>query len=652
MHRPIVLCGLGRMGVRVLEYLRAVGRPVVVVDTVCKPGDSRLADVRLVVGDCRRREVLEEAGVAGAAGVLVLTNDDLLNITTALMVRGLNPEVRIVLRMFNQNLLGRLGQAVHNVFALSTSQLTAPLLAMIATSGQGLGAFRIEGLENGHRQVVEVTVAPGSDLRGRTLGRVTAPREVAVLAHLRPSGDDRLLLEVDLEAPLEAGDRLLLCGEPHALAPLLLGKAEADAVDLRWAGWLRRMGRVGWRTLAEMEPAVLVCTGVLLAVLVVSMLILRFGVTKYSVPTALLRAVSIMATGASLHDEDFDELPHLQVFVSFLRIFGALLIAAFTAIVTNYLLRARLGGALEFRRIPDGGHIVVCGLSTIGFRVIEELLALKERVVVIERNSANRFVPTARRLGAAVIIGDAAVAETLRQAHAGSARAAMAITNNDMTNLEVALLVRELNPKQRVVLLMTDPQFAQMLRDAADVRFALSVPALSAPAFVAGLFGDRVASVFLMRERLFAAIDLIINPADPFTGHTVRALAVDYRLQPLTLLRPDGSTPRPVLAARLEAGDRLVGIVALKDLERLLRRQPCSAAYTVEVSAFPLPARGWLAGLLRATNHLDPAEADKALEQLPLRLAGGLTRGQAEDLFAQLVRERITARVSAADASN
>ena len=62
-------------------------------------------------GDCRRRDVLEAAGVADCGGVLVLTNDDLLNVSTALTTRSLNPDVRIVVRMFNHNLLGRLGKA-------------------------------------------------------------------------------------------------------------------------------------------------------------------------------------------------------------------------------------------------------------------------------------------------------------------------------------------------------------------------------------------------------------------------------------------------------------------------------------------------------------------------------------------------------------
>ena len=140
----------------VLEYLQAAGLTVVVVDTACPADDPRLRGARLVSGDCRRREVLEAAGIADAGGVLLLTSDDQLNITAALVVRALNPETRVVLRMFNESLIGRLGQAVQNVYALSTSLLTAPILALTALTGQGLGIptcdqliLRIEQLDKG-----------------------------------------------------------------------------------------------------------------------------------------------------------------------------------------------------------------------------------------------------------------------------------------------------------------------------------------------------------------------------------------------------------------------------------------------------------------------------------------------------------------------
>jgi Trk K+ transport system NAD-binding subunit len=645
MKRPIILCGLGRMGAHVLEYLRAARLPVVVVDTVCRPDDPRLQGARLVPGDCRRRDVLETAGLAECGGVLVLTGDDLLNISTALMVRAIHADVRVVVRMFNQNLLARLGKAVHNVYALSTSLLTAPILALTALTGQALGAFRLEGQELDRRQVAELTVHAGSELRGRSLAGTVAYRDALVLAHLPTKGSPRFLLDVDPETKLEAGDRLVICGEPKTVASLMIAAGEEEAPHLRWAGWLRRSGRIAWRTIAGIDRPVLICTLVLIAVVAGSTALLHFGGTRFSVAGALLRTVGVMATGGDLHNEDL-ESDWMRVYVSFLRIVGAALWAAFTAIVTNYLLRARLGGALEVRRIPDGGHIVVCGLSPVGFRVVEELVQVGQRPVVIELNAANRFVTTARRLGAAVIIGDMTVAEVLRQAHAGTARAIVAATNRDLLNLETALLVRELNAAQRVVLLLSDPQLAQMLREAANVRLAVSLPALAAPAFVAALYGDRVQSVFLVRERLFAVIDLVVQETDALlTGESVRAVAVDYRLLPVAVLPATGPPPNPLLAARLSPGDRLAAIIALPDLDNLLRRQPPPRDCAVEVGEFPLPTRAWLAGLVRTLRGVGQAEAETMLNQLPLRIGDGLTRGQAEDLLAQLARERVPGRL-------
>jgi hypothetical protein len=65
----------------------------------------------------------------------------------------------------------------------------------------------------------------------------------------------------------------------------------------------------------------------------------------------------------------------------------------------------------------------------------------------------------------------------------------------------------------------------------------------------------------------------------------------------------------------------------------------------VEVSECPPPARAWLAGLVRTLRGVDQAEAEKLVDQPPLRLAGGLTRGQAEDLLTLVLRERVTARL-------
>jgi Trk K+ transport system NAD-binding subunit len=643
VDQPVILCGLGRVGARVLEYLLATDFPVVVIDNCCAPDDPRLGRARLVRGDCRLRQVLEQAGVVGARGVLILTSDDLVNISTALMVRSLDAEVRVVVRMFNQNLIARLGKTVHNVYALSTSILTAPLLALTALTGQALGAFRLDDGPCGRRQVTEVTVGPGSPLLGGSVSAVTAPHEALVLAHVPAGAPARFFLDVDPGARLGAGDQLVVCGEPHAVARLL-GRAEDIDPVVRWANPLRRNLRVLWRTLSEVDLAVKICGAVLFLVIAASTLTLRIF-WRESSADALFRTISLMATGADMHETEYKDA-WLKVFVSVLRIAGAALTAAFTAIVTNYLLRARLGGALEVRRIPDGGHVIVCGLGNIGYRVVEELRAYEERVVVIELSASGRFVGTARRLGVPVIVGDATVREVLRQAHSTTARAVVAVTDSDLVNLEVALLVRDLNPGQRVVVRLSDPNLAVSLRQNANIRFALSVPTLAAPAFVAGLFGDRVLSVCLVHGRLLAVLRLHIGPQDTaLIGSTVRAAAVNYRLLPLALSAAAGTEHARPLDARLAAGDELAAIVALPDLERLLRREAVPGDCAVDVLGFPLPARAWLAQQLRLHTGVGAEEAEKALDQLPLSLATGLTRGQAEDLLTRLAKERVTARL-------
>src|SRR5262249_38693214 len=158
------------------------------------------------------------------------------------------------------------------------------------------------------------------------------------------------------------------CGPPRELARLR-GRDDDAPLGALWAGWLRRYGRAAARTLAEIDRAVLVCTLGLVVVVTLSALAYHFGVGD-PWGGALYHTISVIATAADLRADSY--APGMKVFISGLRIAGAALTAAFTAIVTQYLLRARLGGALEVRRIPEGGHVVVCGLGNLGFRVVEE----------------------------------------------------------------------------------------------------------------------------------------------------------------------------------------------------------------------------------------------------------------------------------------
>lgn len=565
MTSPVILCGLGRLGWNVLGYLRAAGLKVVVIDQKPRPIDSRLENVVYLQGDIRDRVLLEQAGLAGARGVILGTSDDLANIAAALQIRSLHPQVRIVIRMFNQNLLARLGKVVHNVFALSVSGLTAPVLALIAISGEALGSFAT-GTER--YQVSEIILASDSPWIGKSVADLSQAGPCLVLGLGSLGSRLDLLQKVPPEKVLQAGDRLILCGEPAYLGTLTSPRDRGED-SLRWAGTLRRLGRMVWRTLAEIDAPVQICLAVLLFVVGASTLVYHYGMDR-SLPDGLYRTISVLTTGEL--GGDLLIKGWQKVFVSILRILGVALMAAFTAIVTNHLLRLRLGGVLELRRIPEGGHVVVCGLGNIGFRVTEELIRQGQQVVVLERDSAGKFVSSARQLGAAVIHADASLAEVHRQANTAQARAVVAATNDPLLNLEIALLARELNPRQRVVVRMADPTLAQTLRDAANIKLAFSTTALAAPAFVAALFGDRVLNIFLIEGRVLAVIDLLVEAGDTgLIGQKVAELAQKSEAFPVRLLR-EGKKMDRLAEQTLNIGDQWIVILELASMGRLLSR--------------------------------------------------------------------------------
>jgi Trk K+ transport system NAD-binding subunit len=278
--------------------------------------------------------------------------------------------------------------------------------------------------------------------------------------------------------------------------------------------------------------------------------------------------------------------------------------------------------------------------------VVKELLRNNERVVVIERQRDSRFIGGLRRLGVASVIADATVLEILRQAHAGSAAAVIAATNDELANLEIALLARDLNPRLRVIVLLQDLNLARTLRESANIRFALSIPNLVAPAFVASLFGDRVQSVFLMENRIFAVMELRIDAADTFlAGRLLSVVARDYRLLVVKLCRGDETRRNGELDIRLMPGDGVTVIAALGDLDRIFRRERVPLEWCVEVTEITAAAEVFVAEFLAAREGIGLEAARAMLAQLPASLGNHLSAGEAENLARAVGMQGIKARV-------
>jgi Trk K+ transport system NAD-binding subunit len=141
----VIICGAGRVGYRVAQELVRLGRDVVVVE---KRADAPFAQVlrdlgvAVLIDDIRSPGALERVNVRAADAVICATDDDLANLNVALDARKLNAEVRVVMRLFDEDLVDRVRHHFE-AEAHSTSTLAAPALALAALDPRIIHSFHV-----------------------------------------------------------------------------------------------------------------------------------------------------------------------------------------------------------------------------------------------------------------------------------------------------------------------------------------------------------------------------------------------------------------------------------------------------------------------------------------------------------------------------
>lgn len=145
MRGHVVVCGAGRVGYRVVEQLLKVGQQVVVIEKNEQAhfaGALRDGKVPVLIDDISNPRSLERVNIKAAQAIVCATNDDLANLNIALDARKLNPNLRIVLRLFDDDLVARVRENFH-AEAHSTSALAAPAIALSALDPRILHSFEV-----------------------------------------------------------------------------------------------------------------------------------------------------------------------------------------------------------------------------------------------------------------------------------------------------------------------------------------------------------------------------------------------------------------------------------------------------------------------------------------------------------------------------
>ncbi|MFD3548279.1 potassium channel family protein [Streptomyces sp. NPDC058655] len=248
----VVLLGLGKIGTRVLARLRELGIPVVCVESDPQARGvavARRLRVPVVIGDVTDEGVLEAARVHRAHGLLALTSSDTTNLEAALYARGLRPDLRVVMRLYEDDFataVYRTLRAAHPdalTRSRSVTHLAAPAFAGAMMGRQILGAMAVE---RGVLLFAVVDVAGHPRLEGLTITESFRPGAWRVIAlDAAPPEERRPDLATAARGPSDAGpglvwrlppgyvlkaeDRVVLAATRRGLADLLGRTAAAPA---------------------------------------------------------------------------------------------------------------------------------------------------------------------------------------------------------------------------------------------------------------------------------------------------------------------------------------------------------------------------------------------------------------------------------------
>jgi Trk K+ transport system NAD-binding subunit len=171
------------------------------------------------------------------------------------------------------------------------------------------------------------------------------------------------------------------------------------------------------------------------------------------------------------------------------------------------------------------GHVIVCGVGSVGLRIVEELQAMNVEVFAVEKNPHGVHVERARQLGARVLFGDARAENLLRELNVPTARAVIIATDDDLANLEIAMDIREIRKDVPIVMRLFDQRLAQKVKATLGIEVSVSTSGLAAPLFASAALDPAVVGTHRVGDTILVVIQVTLAAKSPLRGLRITDLA-------------------------------------------------------------------------------------------------------------------------------
>jgi len=571
-----LVCGLGSLGQHCVAALEEFGAQVTAIDQAV-PKDWEIPGMKdaleLFFGDCRQAKILEQAGIKECRGILLVTRSEQVNIEAAFIARSLNPHIRLVVRSSKQQLNEILGQHLGNFIAFEPDQLPAAAFALAALGEQTLGCF---ALDRYLMRVVKGNIHANHPWRQRlTIQEINRP-DLRVLCHEMKS---KLLYSGDIFHDWEPNDRLHTEDSVIYVEVSDYESALSTKQKQTWQEKIRktiglftprRLGELfNWIQQDQIRQIVGTCFFLVLALGIWGTL-LFVSQDGVSLENAFATTATLLLGGYGDIFGRVDDsviVPFwLQLFSLGMTLAGIALTGVLYGLLTESILSLRLRLLSRRPPIPDRDHVVVVGLGPVGQRVAQYLQEFRQPLVALHPEDVDSTILPQ----VPIVTGE--LSQVLSKANLSTAKSIITVTDDEMVNLELGLVAQKQNPHLDLVIRTFEPRFSSHLSRLLPHAQVLCAYALSAQAFAAAAYGEKVLSLFQLRQHTILVTEYTIEPGDTLIGKLISEIAYGYGVSPVLYQSATGDKkpqPLPSYDIHLAAGDRLIVLATTEALHRI-----------------------------------------------------------------------------------
>ena len=180
----------------------------------------------------------------------------------------------------------------------------------------------------------------------------------------------------------------------------------------------------------------------------------------------------------------------LYFFSVVITISSAVFLGILYAMMTERVLSARLQIARRRPHAPLAGHTVIIGMGVIGRRVAAILPDWRQPIIGLAEQPVGADIPPDMPLQ----IGP--LRETLERANVTTAKSVVVVTDDEVTNFEISLMARSINPHCTLVFRTADQQFAKNVASLIPASIGIGDYAVVAEAIAVAAFGENILSAF------------------------------------------------------------------------------------------------------------------------------------------------------------